>query len=69
MTGQGASAAWREKGIMPSRACCRWNGIQDGDLAVSNGRENNFKELFRNTMKYVSKEEYRNELRIAKFDQ
>ncbi|GFV04866.1 hypothetical protein TNCV_502791 [Trichonephila clavipes] len=46
-------------GKAPSSTCCRWNGVQDGGLAVSNHQEDNFKELFRNTMKYISKEEYR----------
>ncbi|GFW93442.1 HTH_Tnp_Tc3_2 domain-containing protein [Trichonephila clavipes] len=33
--GKAPSAAWREKRITPISACCRWNGIQDGGLAVS----------------------------------
>ncbi|GFX31977.1 hypothetical protein TNCV_3408911 [Trichonephila clavipes] len=28
--------ACNDKRITPSSACCRWNGIQDGGLAVSN---------------------------------
>ncbi|GFU93303.1 hypothetical protein TNCV_1860341 [Trichonephila clavipes] len=42
-TGRGysktSSAAWREKEMTSSSACCRWNGIQDGGLAVSNRQE------------------------------
>ncbi|GFT30456.1 hypothetical protein TNCV_2377441 [Trichonephila clavipes] len=30
--GKAPSAAWREKGIAPSSACCRWNGIQAGGM-------------------------------------
>ncbi|GFT22398.1 hypothetical protein TNCV_3273731 [Trichonephila clavipes] len=39
------------RGKTPSSACCRWNGIQGGSLAVSKCQEYNFKKLF-------SKEEY-----------
>ncbi|GFX48788.1 uncharacterized protein TNCV_3479721 [Trichonephila clavipes] len=34
--GKEPSVAWREKGILPSSACYRWNGIQDGGLVASN---------------------------------
>ncbi|GFV78563.1 hypothetical protein TNCV_1888691 [Trichonephila clavipes] len=34
--GMAPSAARRDKGTTPSSACCRWNVIQDGGLAVIN---------------------------------
>ncbi|GFW89604.1 hypothetical protein TNCV_1024881 [Trichonephila clavipes] len=41
--GQGTKRAdWHDKGVTPSSACCRWNGIQDDVLAVSNHLEDNF---------------------------
>ncbi|GFU24498.1 hypothetical protein TNCV_2264571 [Trichonephila clavipes] len=40
------NTAWRDKGITPRSACCRWNGIQEGGLAVSNRQEDNLKKLF-----------------------
>ncbi|GFV94567.1 hypothetical protein TNCV_3826341 [Trichonephila clavipes] len=41
--GKMPSTAWHDKEITPNTAC--WNGIQDGDLAVSNCQGVNFKEL------------------------
>ncbi|GFW40654.1 uncharacterized protein TNCV_2835981 [Trichonephila clavipes] len=34
-TGMTPHAAWRDKRITPSSACCHWNGIQDIGLEVS----------------------------------
>ncbi|GFU24423.1 hypothetical protein TNCV_2263931 [Trichonephila clavipes] len=28
------NTAWRDKGITPRSACCRWNGIQEGGGSI-----------------------------------
>ncbi|GFU59699.1 hypothetical protein TNCV_3186641 [Trichonephila clavipes] len=54
--------------VKESRQAALVDGMES-KMAASNRHEDNFKELFWNTLKYISKEEYTKRLRITKINQ